>query len=164
MVVSTVPILQSGIGTSITGAYGISASTLSSGRTILYSITNTMPATAAPYISIDAISGNVMVATGAPGPLAYNYAWSYPTGYKTAILLNITAYDSAMPWLRDNGTVIVNLVQIKPRITSNLNATVQRTAVAGASLLTMAATTPYTPSNILYGIAVNGYDATSLRS
>src|SRR4051812_32887160 len=64
-----------------------------------------------------------------------------------------------MPWLRDNGTVIVNLVQIKPRITSNLNSSVPRTAVAGQTILTMAATTPYTPNNIIYSIAVNGYDA-----
>lgn len=130
----------------------IAATTLNTVDSLSYSITGANPPGALGWWALDPLLGTLSVAPGIPGgALLVDRTFTYPAPWAVNISLLVTNAGG----LTASAAVIVSVVNIAPRVTAQVNATVRNNATGLTPVVASlggAVWTPYSASTLRYSL------------
>lgn len=128
----------------------VTATTLNTVDSLTYSILGANPPGALSWWSIDPVLGNILVSPSiAGGFLTVDTGLQYPSPWAVNISLRVTNAGGLIA----NSSVLISIINIAPRVTAVVNATVRNNATAWTPVvagLGAAVWTPYSPSTLRY--------------
>ncbi|RYY38081.1 hypothetical protein EON62_00715, partial [archaeon] len=124
--------------------------------TVSYHATAFDPPQAAAMFTLTALGGEFTVSASAPGgEIKYEPAWVWRI--PQTVIVNVSALDTGVPAMWDNGTVYIKIARIRPRMNGGV-VTIPANASAGALVASPTCWSPYAGGVTGYALASNDVD------